>query len=293
MHTDNRAGKGCLQANTAKKVACALSIGIVSIVGVANASISEPATHLLPTRLPKGYRLVKPDDRRYPSLVRDDGLTIRTLFLTDGLELSEERQAQIGPAGSGSCASRLEELGEVETSVVYKNLEIVPSIEPYAKQVAYYCSRQIGTPAKLTIQGDPGRSESFRSLLNEHITTGGQLLAERTFTQTFLTNFDFGVARYRFGSRTIEFRVQRCKPSRLFDQPTGTFADVTTGRGVLTSETLAWRPEPDVCATVQAPGLDPKQLLEIAKSTRRASTRIWEAATGKWRGDFPPTVSPP
>jgi hypothetical protein len=292
MHTDNQASKVCLQANTAKKIACALSIGIIFIVGVANASISEPATHLLPTRLPKGYRLVKPDDHRYPSQVRDDGLTIRTLLLTNGLELSEERQGQIGP-GSGSCASRLEELGEVETSVVYKNLEIVQSIEPYAKQVAYYCSRQIGTPAKLTIQGDPGRSESFRSILKEHITTDGQLPTQRTFTQTLLINFDFGLARYRFGSRTIEFRVQRCKPSRLFDQPTGTFVELMPGRGVLVADTLAWRPDPDVCASVKAQGLDPKQLFEIAKSVRPGSTRIWEAATGKWVGNLPSVVSPP
>lgn len=259
----------------------------------ASAAGAGPTTHLLPTRLPKGYRLVKPDNRQYPSSLRNDALTTRTLFLADGIELPDQTQGSIGSVGAQSCPSRLSGLGEVEESVVFGSSEVVHSIEPYVRQLAFYCASSQGNPARLTIQGTLEKSESFRGLLHEYVSMDGQVPAVRTFTQTLLINFDFGVARYRFGSRTIEFRVQRCKPSRLFDQPTGTLVEFSSGRGVLGINTFTWRPEPDVCATVQAQGLDPKQLYEFAKSARPASTRIWEAATGKWVGEFPPMVSPP
>ncbi len=258
-----------------------------------NTTSNAIATHLLPTRLPKEYQLVKPQIRRYPSTLRDDGLTTQTVFLANGLELSTENQRPIGPVGSGNCLSRLKNFGEVDDSVVYKSLDIVSSIERYARQTAYFCSSQTGIPTKLTIQGDPGSSESFRAVLKEYVTTGGQLPAGQTFSQTLLINFDFGVARYRFGSRSLEFRVQRCKPTRLIDQTNGTFVQLKTGRGVFNANSLFWRPEPDVCATVQSQALNLKQLSAVAESVRPATGGRWEAATGKWTGNFPSIVTPP
>jgi hypothetical protein len=207
-----------------------------------NTTRNAIATHLLPTRLPKGYQLVKPRIRRYPDTLQDDGLRTQTLLLANGLELSTENQRQIGPFGSEDCLSQLRKFGEVDDSVVYKSLDIVPSIEPFARQIAYYCSLQTGTPTKLTIQGDPGSADSFHAVLKEYVTADGQLPAAQTFNQTLLINFDLGVVRYRFGSRSLEFRVQRCKPTRLIDQTNGTFVRLKTGRGVFSANTLFWRP---------------------------------------------------
>lgn len=281
----------------AKNFSCLL-LGILLTTGAASeasgsGSATEIATHLLPTRLPKGYQLVKPEIRRYPSTLRDDGLTTQTLLLANGLELSAEIQRPIGPVGSENCPSQLGRLGEVDDLVVYKSSEIVPSIEPYARQIAYYCPTQTGTPTKLTIQGGPAKAASFREVLKEYVTPGGLLPAGRTFSQTLLINFDLGVARYRFGSRSLEFRVQRCKPTRLMDQTNGTFVQLKTGRGVFSTNTLFWRPEPDVCATVLSQALNLKQLATVADSARPVQIPRWETATGKWSGDFPNIRTPP